>query len=231
MSPMNVLKNYFALPLELRTWLMTEGCMLINVALAIYNGFLGIVNHSDLLLVLSFFYALLAFMRFFLGESIRTFFKKAGEDRLRGTLLLSGMLMIILGMILNSIFVTMVEKNEAADFTNYSTLVFIIFAVSKIVMTGYGLNLSRKQKDPIFSLIQRTTLTETLFCSYSLLLSLIPCIASTIVQERVFTISGNFLSGFVIIMGIINVASSRKYKSSVNDLNIPTYDEVNLSRR
>ncbi len=228
---MNVLRKYFALPLHLRTWLMTEGCMIINIALAAYHLILGFASHSDLLLIMGFFYTLLAFMRFFLGRSVRSFFKQAADDRIRGTLLLSGMLMIILGLILNRIFSNIAENSQAADFGNYSTLIFTVFTVSKIIMTGYGLGLSARHKDPIFSLIQRTTLTETLFCSYSLLLSLIPYIPDLSVQERLFLNSGNLFSGFVLLMGFINIFSYRKYQSSVNKLNIPSYDEVNAARR
>ena len=230
MITLNILRKYFALPLHLRTWIMTEGCMVINLILAAYHLIIGFIDHSDLMLIMGFFYTLLAFMRFFLGKSVRTFFKQAAEDRIRGTLILSGMLMVILSLILNRIFTNMSADNQAADFTNFSTLLMTVFALSKIVMTGYGLKLSHREKDPIFSLVQRTTLVETIFCSFSLWLSLIPFIPDPSVQDSLLLNSGNLFSGFVFVMGVINIWTYKKYNSSVNLLNIPTYDEVNSSR-
>ncbi|WP_289220643.1 hypothetical protein [Ileibacterium valens] len=227
---MDLIRKYFDLPIHKRTWLMTEGCMVINLILATFHLTLGFSGRSDLMLIMGFFYALLSFMRFFLAKSVRCYFKNCQDDRMRGTLLLSGMLMIILGLILGRIFTNLVENNQPADFGNASTVLFSIFALSKIVMTGYGLNLSRKQKDPIFSLIQRTTLTETIFCSFSVWLSLIPYITDPTLQETLFLYSGNVFSGFVLIMGLVNIFSYRKYESSVNRLNIPTYEQVNQTR-
>lgn len=227
---MKILKRYFSLPLEMRTWLMTTGSMLINTCLALYHGLFGFLNDSDILVVLSFFYILLAMMRIFLGSSIRKYFKKTPDDFIRSILLLSGMLMVVLGLVLSRVIYNMVLDHEKADFGSFSTILFFIFALIKIAMTGYGIRLSRRQKDPIFTLIQRTTLAETLFCTYSLILSIVPILNNLKLEEFIYTASGIVFVGIVLALGIDNLFSHKRYDSILDDLDIPTYEEVNENR-
>lgn len=191
---------------------MAFGSMLLNVVLAVYNIYIWYVSRSYLFLVMTFYYILLALMRFFASFTLHLFFKKRFNDFVKTMIQVCGTLMILLGLILLIVVLSRINAPVVNNLSNWMAWFYGGLAAFKIVMTYNGAKQAKKYQDVLYSLVQRIGMVEMTLTIYTFLQAVIYTIPSdSFTLEMISLAIGLIACVNVVFNGVQSVRYDPRY--------------------
>ncbi len=163
-----------------RTILMTLPAFLINVAYTVYNGVIGIVNHSVWFITMAVYYSLLGIMRYRAVSTERKISRLDDRKLIRkkklSVIKTDGILLLVLNLALSGVVLLTVAQDTAKRYSEIMVISIAAYTFYKITMAVVNMVKVSKMKSPILitirnigvadALVSVLTLQATMFASF-----------------------------------------------------------------
>lgn len=193
-----------------RIVLFATGSLFINIAYAVYHGFLGITQSSVWFLSMWAYYTILGVMRL---AAVLCERKSASEDLMDiqyFVLRMSGTLFLVLGFVLSAIIYISLAQDVATKYDKIPMITISAYIFGKITVLSITAFRHRLDVSPILTVLKDITYAETAASLFTLQRSMIVSFGGMAQAHILDSVTGLFVCLFVIALGITMILKSRK---------------------
>ncbi len=206
-----------------RTLLTTVSSFSLNVIFALFNGIVGITEHSVWYGVMAAYYLMLCGMRggsiWYVRASIKGKNSESDPAREISTYRHSGELLIIMGIALGAMVAVLLRGEGTKSYPGYTIYVIAAYTFWKVIMSAVNLARSRKTNSPLIITLRNINHADALVSLLSLETAMLVQFGSEEsagFSTTIMMITGICVCAGVLVIGVTMVAGAiiRKRKLS-----------------
>lgn len=184
----------------------------LNLLYAIYHGVLGILNLSFWFIALSAFYGILAVMRFSAVLCERNHQKSPDNDTELFVMKLSGLLLVVLGVVLATVNYVSLSQNIAARHEEIMMITIATYTFYKITMAIVKAVRQRENPSPLLRTIRNIGYAEAAASVLTLQRSMLVSFGAMSAGSIHFmnAVTGAAVCWFVLILGLSMIMKSKR---------------------
>lgn len=183
-----------------------------NLLYAIYHCVIGILNLSFWFIAMCAFYGILAIMRFSVVLYERTHQKLSSDDTELFVMKLSGILLVVLGVVLATVSYISLSQNIAAKHGEIIMITIATYTFYKITMAIVKAIKQHKNPSPLLRTIRNIGYAEVAASIQTLQRSMLASFGSMSTGNIHFmnAVTGAAVCSFVLILGLSMITKSMK---------------------